>query len=92
MAAKRRRSQAQKPSGRRGPRGKTGAAGATGPAGPPGHNHTNEIALLSAQMDQVVRELRVQLTRIAQIQAQLDHLALGVPRPSPHRDPTRTDN
>lgn len=84
MAAKH-RSQTQKPTGTRGPRGKTGAAG------PPGADHTNAIARLSAQVADIIRELQTQLTRIGQIQAQLDHLALGQARPAP-RDPARTDN
>ena len=86
MAAKR-----EKPAGPRGPRGKAGPAG---PPGPPGPNHTNEVALLSAQVAEVIRELQVQLTRIAQIQAQLDHLARGeTPHPIARRDSdARTDN
>jgi hypothetical protein len=63
MAAKR-RSQTKKPTGPRGPRGKAGATGPAGPSGPPGENHTNEIALLSAQGADVIRELQTQLTRI----------------------------
>jgi hypothetical protein len=89
MAAKRRSSQAPKTTGPRGPRGKPGPPG---PSGPPGANHTKEIALLFAQMADVIRELQTQLTRIGQIQAQLDHLAMGEARPSAHRDPPRTDN
>jgi hypothetical protein len=38
-------------------------------------NHAKPIAALAAQMNQVIRELQVQLTRIAQLQAQLDHLS-----------------
>ena len=90
MAAKR-RSQTKKPTGIRGPRGKTGATGAGGPAGPPGADHTNAIARLSAQVADIIRELQTQLTRIAQIQAQLDHLSMGEARNVP-RIPTRTDN
>ena len=67
---------AKKETGLRGLRGKAGRVGPAGPKGPPG-NHTKEIARLSAQMDQVVRELQVQLSRIAQIQAQLDRLGRG---------------
>jgi hypothetical protein len=62
MAAKR-----KKPAGPRGPRGRTGPPGLSGPPGP---NHTSEIGVLSAQVAEVIRELQVQLTRIAQIQAQ----------------------
>ena len=88
MAAKRR---PQPKTSTRGPRGKTGASGPAGPAGPPGQNHTNEIAVLSAQVAQLVKELQVQLTRIAQIQAQMDHLAMGQARPVPSES-ARTGN
>ena len=88
MAAKR-RSRTTKNIGPRGPRGETGP---TGPAGPAGPNHAKEIALLSAQVADVIRELQTQLTRIGQIQAQLDHLSMGMAQPTVHRDPTRTDN
>jgi hypothetical protein len=37
------------------------------------------VVKLSAQMNEVLQELQVQLTRIAQIQAQLDRLAAGQP-------------
>lgn len=85
MGAKR-----KKPAGPRGPRGKPGATGPPGPAGP---NQTKEIALLSAQVADLIRELQTQLTRIGQMQAQLDHLSMGeAALPSVHRDPTRTDN
>ena len=67
----------KQPTARRGARGKTGPVGPQGPAGAPGRNHTNEIATLSAQVEQLVKELQTQLTRIAQIQAQLDHIATG---------------
>jgi hypothetical protein len=49
------------------------------------------IARLSAQVADIIRELQTQLTRIAQIQAQLDHLASGQARLAP-RDSARTDN
>jgi hypothetical protein len=77
--------------GPRGRRGKTGPTGAAGPAGAPGHDHRNEIALLSAQVAELVSELQSQLTRIAQLQAQADHSTLGQGRPAP-RKPARTDN
>lgn len=60
-----------------GPQGPPGATGAQGTPGEPGHNHTGEIALMRAQIDQLVKELQTQLTRIAQLQAQLDHLTTG---------------
>jgi hypothetical protein len=60
MAAKR-RSQTKKPTGPRSPRGTPGPTGP--PPGPPGKNHTNEIAQLSAQVADVIRELQTQLTR-----------------------------
>ena len=67
---------AKRPAVARGPRGKVGPRGPAGPKGPPG-NHAKEIRRLSAQIEQVVRELQIQLARIAQIQAQLDRLATG---------------
>jgi hypothetical protein len=82
MAAKRASKEPTKVSERRGPRGTTGPRGPrgkTGPAGPPGHNHTAEIARLAASVNEIVKELHVQLMRIAQIQAQLDRLASGQP-------------
>jgi hypothetical protein len=50
--------------------------------------------LLSAQVAEVIRELQVQLTRIAQIQSQLDHVAKGeTPQPIALRDSdARIDN
>lgn len=71
MAAKKRR----RKTGPRGPRGKQGPAG---PPGPPA-NHTKALAALAEHVDQIARELAVQLTRIGQIQAQLDRLASGLP-------------
>jgi hypothetical protein len=50
--------------------------GLRGPQGPKGTNGES-IARLVAQMNQVLGELQVQLTRIAQLQAQLDRLASG---------------
>ena len=86
-------------SGVRGPvghRGKIGAAGPVGPmgpAGPPGADHSKAIAALQGQLADVISDLKTQLTRIAQIQAQLDHLSMGRKAlPSVPRDPTRTDN
>ena len=90
MAAKRRDTK-KKPTTkavikRRGSAGPMGPAGPPGPEGPPGapgapgspaHNHTSEITMLKAQVDQLVKELQTQLTRIAQIQAQLDHVSTG---------------
>jgi len=68
-------------SGARGPTGVPGATGATGPPGPPGPDHAADIAALAAQVASVVSELQVQLTRIGQIQAQLDRLAVAVAGP-----------
>jgi hypothetical protein len=55
--------------------GPTGPQGPRGPRGPAGRSHTSEIAALTDQVEVLVRELKTQLIRIAQIQAQLDHLA-----------------
>jgi hypothetical protein len=89
MAANR-RSHTKTPAGSRGRRGKTGAPGPAGPAGPPGHDHTREIALLSAQVAELVKELQAQLTRIAQLQTKLDHVT-GQVRPA-RSQPARSDN
>ena len=91
MASKRRSQTPKKFTGPQGPRGEPGPPG---PVGPPGPNHTNQIALLSAQVAEVIRELQVQLTRIAQIQAQLDQVARGeTPQPIARRDSdARIDN
>ena len=73
--------------GNAGPIGPAGPAGPPGVPGAPGHDHTSEIAVLKAQVEQLVKELQTQLTRIGQIQAQLDHFT-GQPskpknRPTP---------
>ena len=60
--------------GPRGPRGRTGPQGPTGPAGPAANG---ELTRLSSQVAVIVQELQTQLTRIAQIQVQLDRLATG---------------
>jgi ribosomal protein L15 len=64
----------------RGPRGNIGPRGKRGPRGPAGStkNHM-DVVRLSAQMNEVLKELQVQLTRIAQLQGQLDRLAAGEP-------------
>ena len=73
MTAKRPRSRRKQArvKGPRGPRGKTGRPG------PPGKAGNGTVALLAAQMEQIVKELHTQLIRIGQIQAQLDQLASG---------------
>ena len=73
MVAKRRTQRRPPPRGPRGPRGKRGERG------PQGRSGDGAVSRLAAQMEQVVKELQIQLTRIAQIQAQLDHLAMGSP-------------
>lgn len=81
--------------GRTGPRGPQGLPGAIGERGvqgergTPGVDHSGEIAALKAQVDQLVKELQTQLTRIGQIQAQLDHVTTG--RESEPRNRRRTD-
>jgi hypothetical protein len=85
MAAKRKEQIVETgPRGRRGKIGATGARGATGPRGhigargpagrrgPTGAIHTLDIARLTMQMADIVKEPQIQLTRIAQLQAQLD--------------------
>jgi len=63
--------------GARGKSGRRGPIGPAGPAGPAGVDHAGQIARLTAQVGQLVKELRIQLMRIAQIQVQLDRLASG---------------
>ena len=74
MAVKRR----AKTSRNLGPRGPRGHAGHTGRAGPPGPSlNSEELKQLAAQVEELVKELQTQLTRIAQIQEQLDRFTLG---------------
>ena len=86
MAAKRSRVRSNGKTGPRGPRGKTGPAG---PAGPPGDG---EVAKLAAQVNAVVKELQTQLTRIGQIQMQLDRFASGQSPEPEGEPPKRTDH
>jgi hypothetical protein len=62
----------------RGPRGLRGKTGRRGPRGHGSSDHA-EVVKLSTQMRDVLAELQVQLKRIAQIQAQLDRVAVTVP-------------
>ena len=62
--------------GPREPRGRTGRTGARGLQGPAGPSANGDLRL-SSQVSEIVKELQTQLTRIAQIQAQLDRLATG---------------
>ena len=90
MAVKRRaRTRTGQLQGQRGPRGKVGPSG---PRGPAGANHKREIAALCAHVDEIVKSLRVQVQRIAQIQLQLDRLATGeTPRPERRKFPRQTN-
>jgi Collagen triple helix repeat (20 copies) len=65
------------PVGHRGKIGLTGPVGPMGPAGAPGADHSKAITTLQGQLANVSQELQTQLTRIAQIQAQLDRVASG---------------
>jgi hypothetical protein len=47
---------------------------------------------LSAQVSQLVKELQIQLTRIAQIQAQLDRFTRGEPTQLSERMTDRTEH
>ena len=81
MVAKSRSVRMPKQVGPRGPRGKIG------PPGPPANG---ALKVLAEQVSQIAKELHLQLTRIAQIQAQLDRLSTGqtperVERRSPYR-------
>ena len=58
---------------KRGPRGPRGKPGPRGPAGAV----TGHLARLAVQLEEVVKELQTQLTRIAQMQSQIDRLASG---------------
>ena len=78
------------PKGPQGPEGQRGERGAQGEAGAPGANHTSDIVILKGQVEQLVKELQTQLTRIAQIQAQVDHVSTG--QASEPRNRRRTDN
>jgi hypothetical protein len=71
------------PRGRRGLRGKEGKPGRASGSGT-GSAHARLLMQLSQQMERVVRELQTQLTRIAQLQSQIDRLATGAP-PGPER-------
>ena len=67
----------KQPTERRERTGSIGPQGPPGPPGAPGPNHTGEIMMLKAQVDRLVREFQTQLTRIGQLQAQLDHVQSG---------------
>ena len=71
----------KRPAIRRGPRGHSGAigpAGPTGPAGPEGPrvNRADVIAMVEDQFYEIRKEMSLQLQRMAQMQVQLDHIAL----------------
>ena len=72
--------------GPRGPRGRRGDQGKQGPRGPTATRIESAVLnQLLTQMETVVRELQTQLTRIAQMQAQIDRLATGEPPQSERR-------
>lgn len=69
--------------GRRGPKGLTGLTGRRGPAGPSGPKVTRrdifvavavEFRKIHTQFDDMRKQLDVQLTRMAQIQQQLNQI------------------
>ena len=78
--------------GARGARGPAGPAGPAGPSGPAGLDHTKAILALQQQVGQIVRELETQLTRIAQIQAQLDQVANGQAPDSLGKAPNKVEH
>ena len=78
--------------GARGARGPAGPAGPAGPSGPAGLDHTKAILALQQQVGQIVRELETQLTRIAQIQAQLDQVANGQASDSRGKAPDKVEH
>jgi hypothetical protein len=75
------------PRGKRGPIGATGSVGPAGPAGPAAFDG-GELVRLEAQIAEILKELQIQLTRIAQMQAQLDRLASGQAAESRNRRTT----
>jgi hypothetical protein len=79
--------------GATGPAGSIGPMGPAGPAGPAGVDHSKQISAIAEQLAELAQQLRTQLVRIAQIQAQLDHLT-GVGPLQPHERLTvdRNDN
>jgi hypothetical protein len=74
--AKRESSARRGPAGQRGVRGKTGKTGLTGPAGPAGVSPTRAdvLAMVEDQFTEIRKELSIQLTRMGQIQVQLDQI------------------
>ncbi len=62
--------------GARGPRGAAGPQGPTGPSGPVGPKlqRADMLAMVDDQFSQIRRRLDTQLTRMAQIQQQLDQI------------------
>ena len=66
----------------RGPRGDVGRRGAMGPTGPPGPrgpagpevSAEHVLAIVEDHFAELRKELALQLTRIGQMQAQLDHI------------------
>jgi hypothetical protein len=71
--------------GKRGPVGGKGARGAPGPQGPAGAvSATGErielLAVVQGQIDEIYRELDLQLKRMATLQDQLDELRANVAR------------
>lgn len=70
------------PPGPAGPPGPRGEQGRTGPTGERGATPTNDVAAtvegLRRDLEAVTKELHTQFERIAQMQAQLDHLGGAV--------------
>jgi hypothetical protein len=73
-----------------GARGKTGARGKGGTRGPVGvtgaaldpdtNNHANALAVVHDQIEQIHRELEVQLKRMSQLQLQVDEVRATMKR------------
>jgi hypothetical protein len=72
--------------GQRGPIGKTGAAGVKGTAGAKGATGEEPptrmklFGVVQLQIDRIDRELHIQMTRMAQIQAEIDQLRANLKR------------
>jgi hypothetical protein len=84
---KRQRRAARGPRGKPGKPGRRGARGERGEAGQGAPQHAVES--LTAELERVERSLRIQFTRIAQLQAELDSLRASLTHDRPDAGPRR---
>jgi len=80
--------------GEAGPRGHTGLTGERGLTGPAagtvkGGDRPGTIAALQLRIETIYTELEIQMTRMAQIQAQLDRVRATLRQIAPLETPTR---